>query len=152
MTLTLILGIAALSAAVSGGTVHALHKRADRDAASQAQAQANVVEATANVVGATGAATQGALEAATAPALTDAGTRLEVATWDATTLAVHAAVQPGASRATVALAAYLGCVSGSQGKGEGSAAYGCGKRGEALDTAIAAMPSGEAAVPLTGAL
>ncbi len=130
--------VALAVAALSGGGVHFAHKRADRLA--QERAAAAAFEAAGNVVGKTGKAVTDGIEAAVEEDTTDADTRQNIAEWDATTVAVHAAVQPDASRSTVALAGYLGCVSGSQGKGEGSAAYGCGKRGEALDAALAAMP------------
>ena len=130
--------VALAVAALSGGGVHFAHKRADRLA--QERAAAAAFEAAGNVVGKTGEAVTDGIEAAVEEDTTDADTRQNIAEWDATTVAVHAAVQPDASRSTVALAGYLGCVSGSQGKGVGSAAYGCGKRGEALDAALAAMP------------
>ena len=131
--------VALAVAALSGGGVHFAHKRADRLA--QEKAAAAAFEAAGNVVDKTGEAVTDGIEAATAEDTTDADTRQNIAEWDATTVAVHAAVQPDASRSTVALAGYLGCVSGSQGKGEGSAAYGCNKRGESLDAALSAMPS-----------
>lgn len=137
--------VALAAAALSGGGVHLLHRQAakrDADAAAAAaaaDAAAATGQSNVGVAGAVGDAAAGAVDAAKADDNTDADTRANIATWDATTVAVYAAVQPGASRSTVALASYLGCVSGSQGKGEGSAAYGCGKRGEALDAALAAM-------------
>ena len=139
--------VALAAAALSGGGVHLLHRQAakrDAAAAAAAAAAADAAAATGQsnvgVAGAVGDAAAGAVDAAKADDNIDADTRANIATWDATTVAVYAAVQPDANRATVALAGYLGCVSGSQGKGEGSAAYGCGKRGEALDATIAAMP------------
>jgi len=135
--------VALAAAALSGGGVHLLHRQARKRDEAAAAAAADVAEATGQsnvgVAEAVGDAAVGAVDAAKADDNTDADTRANIATWDATTVAVYAAVQPGASRSTVALASYLGCVSGSQGKGEGSAAYGCGKRGEALDAALAAM-------------
>ncbi len=130
--------VALAVAALSGGGVHLAHKRADRRA--QERAAAAAFAAAGNIVDKTGEAVTDGIEAAVEEDTTDADTRQNIAEWDATTVAVHAAVQPDASRSTVALAGYLGCVSGSQGKGEGSAAYGCGKRGEALDAALSAMP------------
>ena len=135
--------VALAAAALSGGGVHLLHRQAAKRDADAAAAAADAAEATGQsnvgVAEAVGDAAVDAVDAAKADDNTDADTRANIATWDATTVAVYAAVQPGASRSTVALASYLGCVSGSQGKGEGSAAYGCGKRGEALDAALAAM-------------
>ena len=135
----LTLYVALAVAALSGGGVHLAHKRADQRAADEAAAAA--FAAAANVVDQTGEAVTSGIDAAKADDNIDADTRQGISDWDATTVAVHAAVQAEASRSTVALAAYLGCVSGSQGKGEGSAAYGCGKRGEALDAAVSVMPS-----------
>ena len=133
--------VALAVAALSGGGVHLAHKRADQRAADEAAAAAAAFAAAANVVDQTGEAVTSGIDAAKADDNIDADTRQGISDWDATTVAVHAAVQAEASRSTVALAAYLGCVSGSQGKGEGSAAYGCGKRGEALDAAVSVMPS-----------
>ena len=70
--------------------------------------------------------------------VTDAQARLAVAQAPAVNLAVEAAVKPGASPRTMALAAYLGCLAAAQGKGEGSAAFGCQARGAALDLALTA--------------
>lgn len=76
------------------------------------------------------------------PALvTETELKRAIAESDAGMLAVQAAVTPGATRQTIALAAYALCIQGAQGKGEGSAAFGCTKRGEALDTALLAIPS-----------
>jgi len=137
--------VALAVAALSGGGVHLAHKRADQRAADEAAAAA--FAAAGNVVDQTGKAVTSGIEAAVEEDTTDADTRQGISDWDATTVAVHAAVQPDASRSTVALASYLGCVSGSQGKGEGSAAYGCGKRGEALDAALASMQSSSCPEP-----
>jgi hypothetical protein len=76
------------------------------------------------------------VEEARKPEATDAEARLAVAQAPAVNLAVEAAVRPDASPRTVALAAYLGCLAAAQGKAEGSAAFGCQARGEALDSAI----------------
>jgi len=78
-------------------------------------------------------AVAGTVEAAIKPEATDADTRQAIATAPAVNLAVEAAVKPGATSSTVALAAYALCIAGAQGKGEGSAAFGCVDRGRTLD-------------------
>ncbi len=73
------------------------------------------------------------VEAAVREDVTDAETRAAIAQAPAVNLAVEAAVRPGASPSTVALAAYALCIAGAQGKAEGSAAFGCQQRGQTLD-------------------
>lgn len=137
ITLTVAGGAALLAALV----VDQLHRRADRRAEAAAMAPAEAVTASAGVVEATGEATVGGIEAATAEATTDADTRQAIATSEPAPIAVAAAVDVLSPRSVGALAGYLGCIAGSQGKGEGSAAYGCTQRGTALDEALAAEPS-----------
>ena len=110
---------------------------ARRDLAEE-QADARIAEATRDTVDAAGKNTTGAIDAALAPANKDADTRAEVAAMPATQLAMVAALKPDVPPWTLALAGYSLCISGAQGKGEGSAAFGCTKRGERLDEAIAA--------------
>jgi len=146
-----VIGIAVAALLVGGGVGAGVATKLARDGqagqAAAAQAAADAAAATGEsnvgVSEATGDAVEGGIDAAKADDNTDADTRQGVAAWDATTTAIHAAVQPGATRTTIALAGYLGCVGGAQGKGEGSAAFGCTKRGEALDAALAAMPAPE---------
>ncbi len=76
------------------------------------------------------------VEAANAEHVTDAETRAAIATMPAVNIAVEAAVRPQAEPSTVALAAYLGCIAGAQGKAEGSAAFGCQQRGQTLDATL----------------
>ncbi len=76
------------------------------------------------------------VEAAVREDVTDAETRAAIAQAPAVNLAVEAAVRPGASPSTVALAAYALCIAGAQGKAEGSAAFGCQQRGQTLDTTL----------------
>lgn len=102
---------------------------------------AAVEESRTDAVEAAAAAPVEAVVAVVAEDVTDAESRRAIAESDAGMLAVQAAVTPGATRQTIALAAYALCIQGAQGKGEGSAAFGCTKRGEALDAALLAIPS-----------
>lgn len=76
------------------------------------------------------------VEAVRAPELTEAQARLAVASTPAVNLAIEAAVKPGATRTTVALAAYALCVSGSEAQAQGAAAFDCPGRARALDAAL----------------
>jgi len=135
------LAIVAASALLGALGADQLHRRADRRAEAVAMAPVEAVKASADVVEATGEAATGAVVAATAEETTDAETRQAVATSEPAPIAVAAAVEVLSPRSVGALAGYLGCIAGSQGKGEGSAAYGCTQRGTALDAALAAEPS-----------
>lgn len=135
------IAIASVAALLAGLGVDQLHRRADRKAEAVSMAPVEAVQASANVVEATGEAAVGAVVAATAEENTDAETRQAVATSEPAPIAVSAAVEVLSPRSVGALAGYLGCIAGSQGKGEGSAAYGCVERGRSLDAALAAEPS-----------
>lgn len=111
--------IAALAGAIAGGGGVLLATR-DRDSGA-----AEAVAATVDVV-----------EAAVAEDVTDADTRQALATAPAVDLLAQAVVDLGDPATTVAAYAYAQCVAGSQGKQEGSAAYGCTDRGRQLDEAV----------------
>lgn len=112
--------------------------RANKHDADIAQADADEAEAIASAAPATVEASAVLVAEVQAEDVTDADTRQAIATADAPTVAVLAAVEPDASSTTIALASYLGCIAGSQGKGEGSSAYDCQGRGKVLDEAIRA--------------
>jgi hypothetical protein len=95
-----------------------------------------LVQATAQVAEAAGRGASDAVTAAMGPAATEAQARLEFAGTPAVNIAVEAAVDPGASPRTVALAAYLGCLAASQAQAQGAAAFGCPERGKALDATL----------------
>lgn len=114
-------------------------KGANKHDAAIAEADADTVIAVAESAPATVTATASVVTESLAEHTTDADTRQAIATADGPTLAVLAAVEPDASATTIALAGYLGCVAGSQGKGEGSSAYGCQERGKVLDEAVRAQ-------------
>ena len=109
-----------------------------RMALAEEQADARIAEATRDTVDAAGKNTTAALDASHSVANRDADTRADIATMPATEMAVAAALRPDVPPWTLALAGYSLCISGAQGKSEGSAAFGCTKRGEWLDKAIAA--------------
>ena len=93
---------------------------------------AAAVAATADVVTATG----GVVAEAEREDVTDAETRATVAAMPAVDLLAGAVVALGDPATTVAAYAYAQCIAGSQGKQEGSAAYGCTDRGRKLDAAV----------------
>lgn len=127
MLTTILLSV--LGGAIAGGGGVLLATRG-RDAGT-----AEAVAATADVVVATG----GVVEAAVAEDVTDADTRQALATAPAVDLLAQAVVDLGDPATTVAAYAYAQCVAGSQGKQEGSAAYGCTDRGRQLDLAVGAL-------------
>jgi hypothetical protein len=138
--IVVVVGLLSAAGGLTGGVLLSNRDKGD-DGAATVAATADLVGEVDGVVETTGEAVEAGITAAQAEDIALAAARAHIAEWDSTTVAVKAAIQPGASRSTVALAGYLGCVSGAQGKSEGSAAFGCTKRGEALDLALAAMPA-----------
>lgn len=141
----IIVGVGLASAVASGLVVHTLHTNADaKSEAAAVAAAADVAEATGQsnvgVSEATGDAVEAGIQAATAEDTTDAQTRQQIAQSEPATIAMRAAVEVLSPRSIGALAGYSTCIVGSQGKQEGSAAYGCTQRGTALDAALAAEP------------
>ena len=87
------------------------------------------------VVGSSEAVVEG-VEAATAVPLTEAETRLAVVETSSRVILAQAIVETGDLAAIVAAFGYDACIAGSQGKDEGSAAYGCTARGTTLDSVV----------------
>lgn len=130
----IIVGLLAAGGGVGGTLLLTKGDRTNKHDAAVEESRTDAVEAAA-------AAPVEAVEAVVAEDVTDAESRRAIAESDAGMLAVQAAIDPDATRSTIALAAYALCIQGAQGKGEGSAAFGCPKRGEALDAALLAIPS-----------
>jgi hypothetical protein len=119
---------------VGGGGVLLATRHRAADATATAASTPASIEATAGVVA-----------AATADDTTDAETRRELARAPAVDLLAQAVVDLADPATTVAAYAYAQCVAGSQGKQEGSAAYGCTDRGRQLDAAVGALIAARAA-------
>lgn len=139
--ITAIVISAILGIAGGGIAVDQLHRRGDRRAQrrDELKADVDIVQAQSAAVQAASNGPGDAVEAAQGPALADAQTRQAVATGPAAEIAVRAAVQPNATRSTIALAGYAICAQAAQAKSEGSAAFGCTARGESLDAALRAI-------------
>lgn len=72
------------------------------------------------------------VEAALAPEATEAEATLSVASAPAASIAIAAAVQPGASPVVVLLGAYVDCLSAAVTQEQGGAAFQCGELAKAL--------------------